>query len=211
MCAGWRNSFVSFRHDMGRRPLGKTLDRRDNNGHYSCGHCVECKKNGWPKNARWATFRQQQANREHPHEAHGLTSNGTIPREYTLWCALRRRAKRDGIEISDRWLSYKKFIADVGRRPGPRHRIYRLLNKGAFIPGNALWLSVPEREEERRKSRPRKPRVYVRSGFCIRGHRFSKTNTYVRSNGCRYCRACRRNGRPIGRPRKQIQSLPIAA
>jgi hypothetical protein len=39
-----------------------SLDRKDNNGNYSCGQCAECLEKGWPKNVRWATVIQQQRN-----------------------------------------------------------------------------------------------------------------------------------------------------
>jgi hypothetical protein len=192
MCRSWRNSFVSFRNDMGRRPKGKTLDRIKNNLHYSCGHCAECKRRGWKMNCRWATFRQQLANCAKPREAHGFTSYGIIPREIGVWYKLRERAARGEIEISPSWKSYKNFIADVGKRPSPKHRIYRLLNKGAFAPGNAKWMSIPQRVEERRKARPHKPRVYVRPGYCPSGHKYTKKNTYRSASGHRYCRECHR-------------------
>ncbi len=49
---------------IGRRPnKGFTLDRYPKyNGHYSCGSCEECKANGWTKNVRWATRKEQNRN-----------------------------------------------------------------------------------------------------------------------------------------------------
>lgn len=50
VCIRWLN-YLNFLADMGERPLGMTLDRINNNGSYELGNC------------RWATRKQQQANR----------------------------------------------------------------------------------------------------------------------------------------------------
>lgn len=61
VCKHWQR-FENFFADMGERPAGMTLDRTNNDGHYSCGHCEECERNGWPLNCRWATQQQQCRN-----------------------------------------------------------------------------------------------------------------------------------------------------
>jgi hypothetical protein len=64
MCSGWRSCFKAFYDDMGERPSPKhQIDRIDNNGHYSCGHCEECLANGWTANCQWATRAEQNRNR----------------------------------------------------------------------------------------------------------------------------------------------------
>lgn len=51
ICIKWRLSFKCFLKDMGRRPEGLTLERKDNDGNYT------------PDNCRWATRKEQQRNK----------------------------------------------------------------------------------------------------------------------------------------------------
>lgn len=51
VCKHWLNSFDNFLKDMGKRPEGTTLDRRDNDKGYSKSNCY------------WATPKEQANNR----------------------------------------------------------------------------------------------------------------------------------------------------
>lgn len=64
-CEGFR-SFPHFLSTVGPRPENHTLDRVNNDGHYSCGSCEQCLTNNWPMNVRWATPKEQSANRTYP-------------------------------------------------------------------------------------------------------------------------------------------------
>jgi len=73
VCASW-HEFENFFADMGHPPFeGASLDRIDNDGHYSCGKCSECLSNNWPMNLRWANKWTQGANRR---QARPVTING---------------------------------------------------------------------------------------------------------------------------------------
>lgn len=63
VCSGWRTSFKAFISDMGPRPSkAHSIDRIENDGNYSCGHCDECIEKSWPANCRWATSAEQRRN-----------------------------------------------------------------------------------------------------------------------------------------------------
>lgn len=56
-----------------------------------------------------------------------------------------------GITVCDRWRNdFPAFLADMGRRPSPRHSVERKDNDGNYEPNNCVWAT---REEQGRNKR----------------------------------------------------------
>ena len=89
VCEQWRASFAAFVADMGQRPDGMTLDRKDSNANYS------------PENCRWVTLDEQNRNRSSViHITHnGITDTmtGWARRLSTSPAALHYRIRTLGI------------------------------------------------------------------------------------------------------------------
>ncbi len=68
VCKAWQECFMIFLKDLGPKPSPQhTIDRKDNEGHYSCGKCSECIENGWLANCYWVTKKEQGRNRRTNH------------------------------------------------------------------------------------------------------------------------------------------------
>lgn len=83
MCERWKNSFEAFLEDMGRCPVGKVIDRINNDGDYKPGNC------------RWATTFEQNNNKRNvpkiTHDGKTLTkSEWDLERGYPIGTVARR-------------------------------------------------------------------------------------------------------------------------
>lgn len=106
VCAAILESPLPIIHAIGPRPSGLSIDRVDNEGHYSCGQCGDCIVNGWRMNLRWATAKGQGRNRR----TNRLITIGAVTKCLAQWAedtgltslAIRQRISRGWPE--SKWL-----------------------------------------------------------------------------------------------------------
>jgi hypothetical protein len=127
--------------------------------------------------------------------AHGAARRGKRLPEYGVWAKMRSRCEKPtdrsyvnyggrGLAVCERWQKFENFYADMGPRPSKDHTLERVDNYKGYTPDNCVWAT---RDVQAKNRRPRK-----RQHVCARGHELAADNVYVRSNGKRGCRECRR-------------------
>jgi hypothetical protein len=81
---------------------------------------------------------------------HGVRAEGRLPTaEYNAWQGMRRRY--GDAAVCRRWRAgggkgFAAFLADMGARPSPAHRLVRRDPARGFSPGNCLWSADAPRQ-----------------------------------------------------------------
>jgi hypothetical protein len=91
---------------------------------------------------------------------HGLSYTS----EYWVWASMMARCFNPnevgfknyghrGITVCPRWRTAANFLADMGKRPSPKHSIDRINNDGNYEPGNCRWATRIQQNRNMRRVR----------------------------------------------------------
>lgn len=165
VCPEWRE-FKRFLADMGERPKGKTLERRDVNGPYSKENCqwATAQEQGWNRRGnRLVTVNGESKPLSRWIKEMGLNSRTVCARIYNLgWSAEaalsvsvkearlgahKRHPRTRFIEFGGRSQSIAEWSRELGISPST---LYTRLNKGLSVE-DALKKNKNELLENRRR------------------------------------------------------------
>lgn len=95
---------------------------------------------------------------------HGGYANGKETPEHYTWRTMVARCTRPtdhayhyyggrGITVCKRWMDYKKFLADMGKRPSAEHSLDRIKNDKGYMPSNCRWSTRSVQQKNKSSTR----------------------------------------------------------
>ena len=103
----------------------------------------------------------QNESRKYHTLRHGNSRRNCSTPEYASWANMLTRCRNPncstfkyyggrGIKVCKRWLQFENFIADMGHRPSPKHRLDRINVNNNYTPTNCRWANLKEHQQNKR-------------------------------------------------------------